>query len=137
VAAAAQARALGDVVREIRDSTVGALVAHGGSFLIVGQALLFYSFVLRARVALGRWPYPYHPDPKDLGFSVHHAAVWIGFTLLYISPLAVAIFYYAAAELKASVRARTLALSVYAVVCVAGVYLVLTDPGRFGEWFVD
>ena len=39
---------------------------------------LLYSFVLRARLHLGVWPYPYQPDPKSLGFDVHHLAIYLG-----------------------------------------------------------
>lgn len=34
-----------------------------------------YSFVLRARIQLGRWPAPYNPDPKNLGFDLHYLQI--------------------------------------------------------------
>jgi len=50
--------------------------------------LAFVGFVLRARVALGRWPAPNRPDPADLGFGVHHMALLLGepglFVLLFV-----------------------------------------------------
>jgi formate hydrogenlyase subunit 3/multisubunit Na+/H+ antiporter MnhD subunit len=39
--------------------------------------LLFYSFVIRAKMTLGRWPMYNYPDPKDLGFDKHHNIVSI------------------------------------------------------------
>ena len=44
-------------------------------------ALLFWSFVLRARFRLGHWPAPYQPDPKDLGFVVHYYLLLAGMPL--------------------------------------------------------
>ena len=54
-----------------------------------GYLALFYSFVLRARLALGTWPLPYQPDPKALGFDIHYAAVLLALPLWMVSPLAV------------------------------------------------
>jgi hypothetical protein len=48
-----------------------------------GWMAVFGSFVLRARLALGHWPTPYHPDPKDLGFDVHYAGVLVGMPLMF------------------------------------------------------
>ena len=49
---------------------------------------LFYFFVLRARFHLGHWPEPYHPDPKELGITVHHQAIRIGVMALPVAALA-------------------------------------------------
>lgn len=37
---------------------------------------LFQLFVIRAYFSLGRMPFPYHPDPKDLEFTFHHNLIW-------------------------------------------------------------
>jgi hypothetical protein len=49
--------------------------------------LLFGLFILRARVTLGRWPAPYQPDPRDLGFDLHHAAIVAGIPLMFAAVL--------------------------------------------------
>ena len=52
---------------------------------------MFYSFVLRARFALGVWPVPYRPDPKSLGLEMHHEAVWVLLEAAFVSPIAFAL----------------------------------------------
>src|SRR3990167_2605525 len=34
------------------------------------------SLAIRARLYLGYWPLPAHPDPKHLPFEFHHAILW-------------------------------------------------------------
>ena len=60
--------------------------------------LLFGLFVLRARLALGRWPAPYQPDPKDLGFEFHHAAIVAGIPLMFTAVLCVTALTLLAAD---------------------------------------
>ena len=50
--------------------------------------IAFGLFVLRARLSLGRWPAPYQPDPKDLGFDFHYTAVVAGMPLMLAAVLA-------------------------------------------------
>jgi hypothetical protein len=50
--------------------------------------IALYSFALRARLALGYWPSPYRPDPKDLGFDIHSYVVIASILLMLLSPLA-------------------------------------------------
>jgi hypothetical protein len=49
--------------------------------------IALYSFALRARLALGYWPSPYHPDPKDLGFDIHYLVVIGSIMVMLLSPL--------------------------------------------------
>lgn len=46
--------------------------------------VLFYSFVCRARLQLGVWPRPYQPDPKNIGFELHHLAVYLGVLAMFL-----------------------------------------------------
>ncbi|HTL82524.1 MAG TPA: hypothetical protein VL651_12515 [Bacteroidia bacterium] len=36
----------------------------------------FWTFFLRATIALGRFPVYDQPDPKELGFDFHHLVTW-------------------------------------------------------------
>ena len=97
---------------------------------------LFYGFVLRARLALGYWPAPYLPDPKDLGFTVHHMAVLFG--LVAVPAVLLAAFASALIGPRETVHRRlwpVLAL----IVVSAGVWLLVVsqDPGQFFVWFGD
>jgi hypothetical protein len=99
---------------------------------------LFGSFVLRARLALGRWPSPYQPDPKDLGFDIHYMSTEIGLCVVAAAPvLACVLILYALFR----GRTREVRYGLGALVLAGGwitlVLLARFDPGRFIEWFAD
>ena len=114
-----------------------------GSWLPWGLAAIpflwmaaFWSFVLRARVAIGYWPAPYRPDPQDLGFDIHHFLLVAGMPLaLTAAILAPALFLWprAAGRSRPQVVAALLALGGGAILIVWG----QTDPGSFLYWFGD
>jgi hypothetical protein len=100
-----------------------------------GYLILFYSFVLRARLALGYWPRPYQPDPKELDFSIHYLAALFGQPLWMASPLAVLLLVML---LPRSERRRAAAPVLLFAVTYLAVWLVLrVDPGAFVYWFAD
>lgn len=100
-----------------------------------GYLILFYSFLLRARLALGTWPLPYQPDPKALGFDIHHAAVLLALPLWMASPMAVLLLV----ALQPTFGRRKIALPVMVFgLLYLLVWLVLRmDPGWFMVWFMD
>lgn len=101
-------------------------------------AVLFWGFVLRARLSLGHWPAPYQPDPKDLGFVAHYYLLLVGMPLALAAAVvvpAVVLFSY-----------RTLSRSqarpgwAAALAAAGGAGLVLLgqlDPGQFLTWLGD
>ena len=97
---------------------------------------LFYGFVLRARLALGYWPAPYLPDPKDLGFTLHHLAILVG--LAAVPAVLLAAFGSALMGPRKTVH-RRLWLVLVLIVASAGVWLLVIaqDPGQFLLWFGD
>jgi len=100
-----------------------------------GYLALFYSFVLRARLALGTWPLPYQPDPKALGFDIHHAAVLLALPLWMVSPLAVLLLV--ALQPRFGRRKIVLPVLVFALLYLAAWLVLRMDPGAFGYWFAD
>ena len=110
------------------------IAASAGSLFPALVIVLFYMFVLRARIHLGRWPLPYRPDPKDLGFDFHDAAIACGF--ISVVPVAFATLLHLI-KLKHSgrmVRDKVVAYSV----CLALIILWgWIDPGNFIEWYLD
>ena len=100
---------------------------------------LFSLYVLRARYAIGSWPRPYHPDPGDLGFVVHHSVLLVGLPVLFLAPIAVASWVLLARVwLLRTVSARHWFLLVGAIAASAGsIACLLADRGRFLEWFFD
>ena len=100
-----------------------------------GYLALFYSFVLRARLALGTWPQPYQPDPKELGFGVHHAAVLLGLPLWMVSPMAVLLLV--ALQPRFGRRKIVLPVLVFGLLYLVAWLVLRMDPGSFGYWFAD
>jgi hypothetical protein len=99
--------------------------------------ICFYGFVLRARLALERWPEPYRPDPKALGFDEHHDMTWFLIMAAIASPLALLICL--TLRFSGVTRGRRMLgpLLWYLLSYIAFHALSHDDPGRFFEWFVD
>jgi hypothetical protein len=97
--------------------------------------ILFYSFVLRAQLALGYWPQPYQPDPKDLDFGLHYAAVLLGRPLWMVSPAAVLLVV--ALQPRFGRRKLVLPALVFGLLYLAAWLVLRMDPGAFGHWFAD
>ena len=100
-----------------------------------GYLALFYSFVLRARLALGTWPLPYQPDPKALGFDIHHAAVLLTLPLWMVSPMAVLLLV--ALQPRFGRRKIVLPVLVFGLLYLVAWLVLRMDPGSFGYWFAD
>ncbi len=102
--------------------------------------VLFYGFVIRVRWALGYWPQPYLPDPKDLGFVWHHLAITLSI------PFMLALFIVGVLSMVASAiwprlclqtRTSRVGLLFFGVSFTAWWILVRLDPGHFLRWFAD
>jgi hypothetical protein len=95
----------------------------------------FYAFVLRARLALGYWPRPYMPDPKDLGFIAHHAVLAIGLTLL--PALCLGALLLTGSLWRGGQHGRgALAGGIALLSFVLTALIVVVDPGAYISWFV-
>lgn len=101
----------------------------------VSYLALFYSFALRARLVLGTWPQPYQPDPKALGFDIHHTAILLGLPLLLALPI---LFLIPVALQPRSERKKiVLPVLVFALLALAVLLVLRIDPGSFATWFMD
>jgi hypothetical protein len=97
---------------------------------------LFLAYLLRARIALGYWPEPYHPDPKELGFVVHRWAVFIAWVWEFAAALFVVL------SVLVLRRLREEHLSPIRLYLVFGVGLALSWVANarlagYWEWFFD
>lgn len=113
------------------------IAAIAGAVPIAGL-ILFYSFVVRARLALGFWPSPYQPDPKDLGFPLHYNVAMCALGLILTSPagfLPLAIRGLSSWDTIG--RAVVIRAAAFLVVFSASIGLLIADPGRFLEWLLD
>jgi hypothetical protein len=95
-------------------------------------------FVLRARLALGRWPKPYEPDPKDLGFGLHYVAVQLGIPIMWAFSLSCVAIAALGFRRLAADGARPLGALVVLGVCLIGLlFLAQLDPGQIFTWLGD
>lgn len=106
-----------------------ALVAWSLALAPVVWLVLVGAFVVRARVVLGGWPAPYRPDPKDLGFWLHHSAIVAGIPTMFVA---------VACAVVLSVRARRWACSAAALLGLGAVIVIgRVDPGYVFTWLAD
>ena len=101
--------------------------------------LTLFSFALRARWSLGRWPSYSNPDPKDLGFDFHY---WLSGLTLNVSVLAqVLLTVLAIVSWAGWLRAYRWSAFLAALVCTATLCLLIgvlwLDPVGLMEWYVD
>jgi hypothetical protein len=98
--------------------------------------LVFFAYVVRARVYLGHWPSYNHPDPKQLGWWIQHTLLQAGFIGFPVAPLV-------AGVLAVVGRARSREFPIWTIIAT-GVLASATlisfawlDPGGFMNWFWD
>ncbi|MFZ9855571.1 MAG: hypothetical protein ACO3I0_10685 [Limisphaerales bacterium] len=102
----------------------------------IGLLAWFYLYVIRQRSLLGYWPRPYHPDPKDAGFVLHHLTLTLGMTLIPGVTLATMVLILHRRSVDPGFRwVSALTLSLGAFVMFWAV--VWRDPGQYIEWFWD
>lgn len=89
-------------------------------------------FAARARMALGYWPSPSHPDPKLLGFANHYGLLEIG---MFASVAALPLLMVGGALSGRAERSRAWGLF------FAGWALILAltflPPVNFVMWYLD
>jgi hypothetical protein len=87
---------------------------------------------------LGRWPNPYNPDPKALGFDFHHLFIWYSSLVVLISPLLlIYMFLITFKVIKLNAKQYAMAASIFVFFLTACIFLCKYDPGKFIEWFAD
>lgn len=96
--------------------------------------LLFGLLLVRARVALGRWPQPYQPDPKDLPFDIHYTVTIAGVPLVWAAVLSVT----ALTLLNGRRGERRWPIPLVALAGLAAlIVLARIDPGGTFTWLGD
>lgn len=97
---------------------------------------LVHLFVLRESLRLGSWPEPSRPDPKDLGFTIHHAANGFGLATVPGAIVASVVLGVVGSGIGWRTRAWP-ALPLAAVSLAAVVAAGRPDPGRFFDGCMD
>ncbi len=132
-------------MRAAADSTAARPASHLTAWtfrvlcvLPLAWAVLFGAFVGRARLVLGRWPYAYHPDPKELGFGLHDAAVLWGMQLVFAAPFGLLVLLLAVRTRPQLLPRRPWPwLAWFAGSLVAILVVARLDPGGFLNWYAD
>ena len=96
--------------------------------------ILFGLFLARAHAALGRWPRPYDPDPRDLGFDVHLMALTAGMPVVFASVISV--FLLTAVLFRPAARWHPIQIAALASLA-ATIAIAQADPGRLFTWLGD
>jgi hypothetical protein len=100
--------------------------------------VIFYSFVIRAYMVLGKWPVFNTPDPKNLNFDIHRIIVYLGLMLpfaAFIPWLAVTIFCWNKQLFSKSFLATSI-LS-YVLLFTLFILIIRLDPSGYSNWFAD
>lgn len=101
--------------------------------------IVFYAGVVHARLVLGHWPTPSHPDPKQIHsvwFAASYSIITIAIFLTSLSPVAW-IAMLPVAETFASLKSFFVRIFVYMVSLVTLLTLARTGPGGFVGWIMD
>lgn len=96
--------------------------------------MLYYSFVVRAIMKLGKIPFYNNPDPKMLGFNIHRELIYRTFDFIAIGIIANLILIGITLVLKRFTLKRKHWLFFLAGILLI-FYFLSVDP--FAEWFAD
>jgi hypothetical protein len=94
---------------------------------------VFYSFVIRAWIELGRLPSYNNPDPRTLGFTSNTSLLERSFELAFFSSILSIIFLAVLKLRKKYINHRHLHFFLFMLLFLF--YNIMADP--FMEWFAD
>ncbi|NUN98555.1 MAG: hypothetical protein HUU16_20550 [Candidatus Omnitrophica bacterium] len=97
----------------------------------------FYSFVLRARLALGYWPSYNHPEPKELGFDLHSLAIGLCVYVVMDSMILYPFIALFKRGMFAPDTSHWVAVLLFFLGSALCFFIARSDPGDFLTWWVD
>lgn len=97
--------------------------------------LLFYLFVLRAYIHLGKMPLYNMPDPKSFNFYIHHTVVFFGIVLVLFSIIAYPIIFIF--DLIFNKKVHKFNILVYLIGSIFFFLQTYFDPYGLNKWFND
>lgn len=96
------------------------------------------ALALRARIFLGHWPTPAHPDPKSLPFELHYMTLWFGFYLVaWLLPILVAFYLLNAAFFKRKFNRLPLWTFSSGWSVIAVLFFAPHTTSNWVAWFLD
>jgi hypothetical protein len=94
------------------------------------------TLAVRARLYLGHWPRPSHPDPKHLPFEFHHEILWDVFEGIKWSIVIVQALY-AASRIFWKQKLWRLPLRIYLIGWLVIAVMIFVPHFDFVMWFMD
>ena len=95
--------------------------------------IAFYSFVIRARFILSKWPFYNNPDPKLLHFNMHEKIVDYCMVYSFASIALILILFLMSIFINIKIK------KIYMIFYLLGIFIILynlvVDP--FFEWYAD
>ena len=95
---------------------------------------LFYLFVLRAFSKLGKMPIYDLPDPKDLGYTLHHVILFFGIPVCLLAILIYPIITFFSRKIQPVKFKEILLYGIGVLLFIIQVYI---DPFKLQIWFTD
>lgn len=93
----------------------------------------FYSFVIRVRLIISRWPSYENPDPKLLNLTTHIKIIDFFFTISVISIFLISILIFLSKIIRIKITYMNIYIYISGIIII--LYNLLFDP--FYTWYVD
>ncbi len=119
--------------RPTRDFPIATLLLASFPLLLL---MVFFAYVLRARLFLGHWPSYNDPDPKQLGWWIQHSFLQLGF-IAFPAVALLATMFAVAGRLHSRDFPFWTMLAIIALACGIVIAFARVDPGGFVAWFWD
>lgn len=100
------------------------------SYFPAFMLILYGSFVFRSYLYLNGLPTFSDPDPKDLGFDLHHDVIW-GLTLVF-APMAIVAWLFLSYKYPVSLMHKVIFVS---SICLSLVFTLVFH--ELINWFLD
>lgn len=103
-------------------------------FLPFVHPLIYYSFVVRAIIKIGRIPSWNDPDPKELGFTTHRDLVYNSADIVAYGICVFVLLYFILSWLK-KLTVSKMHLKLFLIGISIFIFSLVVDP--FMAWFAD
>jgi len=97
-------------------------------------SIMFYLFLFRAILKIGKIPQYNMPDPKDLNFNLHYSLLFYGIPVCLLAIILYPILIAFTFRKKSPIMKE---LSIYFLGVIIFIIQVYIDPLGVQEWFTD
>lgn len=97
--------------------------------------LIFATYIVRGSVKLGYIPTPYNPDPKELGFKIHHYLINVGISTTFVSFI-IWTGYIIMGNIFTSRLIAKEDVRVF-LIYIVFILIIIIDPLSLVKWYLD